>query len=56
VPGIAGRSPSYLMRQIYDIKHGARAGPGIAPMKEVAAKLSSDEMLVLVAYLATLPP
>jgi cytochrome c553 len=56
IPGIAGRSPSSLMRQLYDINHGARAGPGSAPMKDVAAKLSTDEMLALVAYLATLPP
>ncbi|MGH6878460.1 MAG: c-type cytochrome, partial [Rhizomicrobium sp.] len=27
VPGLAGRSPSYLARQLYDIKHGTRKGP-----------------------------
>src|SRR6266581_4302948 len=26
IPGIAGRSPSYLVRQLYDLKHGARTG------------------------------
>src|SRR4029453_6919691 len=26
VPGIAGRSPSYLVRQMYDTQHGARTG------------------------------
>src|ERR1700676_4276319 len=26
VPGLAGRSPSYLVRQLYDMKHGMRTG------------------------------
>ena len=26
IPGIAGRSPSYVVRQLYDFKHGARSG------------------------------
>ena len=26
LPSIAGRSPSYMFRQLYDFKHGARAG------------------------------
>jgi len=28
LPGLAGRSPSYLVRQLYDMQHGARKGPG----------------------------
>jgi cytochrome c553 len=27
IPGLAGRSPSYLVRQLYDFQHGTRAGP-----------------------------
>lgn len=56
VPSIAGRSPSYLMRQLVDMKLGTRAGTGAAPMKPVADALSVDEMTALAAYLATLPP
>jgi cytochrome c553 len=56
IPGLAGRSPSYLMRQMYDIKHGARAGAGSAPMKMIVEKLTTDDMLALAAYVATLPP
>jgi cytochrome c553 len=56
IPGLAGRSPSYLMRQMYDIKHGARAGAGSAPMKAIVEKLSTEDMLALAAYVATLPP
>jgi cytochrome c553 len=26
LPPLAGRSPSYLVRQLYDLKHGARNG------------------------------
>ena len=56
IPGIAGRSPSYLMRQLFDIKNGARAGPGSAPMQATVANLSEDDMMALAAYVASLPP
>src|ERR671927_258095 len=44
VPGIAGRSPSYLVRQLYDFKTGARAGAESALMKPVVQNLSMDDM------------
>ncbi len=56
VPGIAGRSPSYLMRQLYDFREGARAGEASALMRPVVEGLSSDDMLALAAYAASLPP
>jgi cytochrome c553 len=56
VPGIAGRSPSYLVRQLYDFKHGARAGPGSELMKPVVEALTTESMLALAAYAASLPP
>lgn len=56
VPGIAGRSPSYIMRQLYDLKHGTRRGPGSARMLATVEPLSDDDMLSIAAYLATLPP
>lgn len=56
VPSIAGRSPSYVMRQLVDMKLGTRAGTGVAPMKPVADALSIEEMTALAAYLATLAP
>ena len=55
-PGIAGRSPTYLVRQLYDFKHGARAGSGSALMKPTVEKLSEDDMISLAAYLASLMP
>ena len=56
VPGIAGRSPSYLVRQLHDFKSGARKGSGRAPMGATVAPLSSDDMLAVAAYLASLAP
>ena len=55
VPALAGRSPSYLFRQLHDFSHGARDGSAAAPMKEIAAQLSTDDMTALVAYAASLP-
>lgn len=56
IPGIAGRSPSYIVRQLYDFKHGARAGAGSALMKASVDKLTIDDMIVLAAYAASLAP
>ena len=56
IPGIAGRSPSYIVRQLYDFKHGTRAGVGSALMKASVEKLAVEDMLALAAYAASLPP
>lgn len=56
VPPLAGRSPSYIVRQLYDFKHGARTGVGGELMKPVVEHLTSEDMLVLAAYAASLPP
>jgi cytochrome c553 len=56
IPGIAGRSPSYLVRQLYDFQQHARAGSAGAPMAPVVEKLSRDDMISLAAYAASLPP
>ena len=56
VPGIAGRSPSYLVRQLYDFQQRARAGSMGAPMAIVVEKLSHDDMISLAAYAASLKP
>jgi cytochrome c553 len=56
IPGIAGRSPSYIVRQLHDFKHGARAGTGSALMKPAAEKLSEEHMIALAAYIASLTP
>jgi cytochrome c553 len=56
VPGIAGRSPSYLVRQIFDMRRGARAGLGSGLMVGVVGKLSEEDMVALAAYTASLNP
>ncbi len=56
VPGIAGRSPSYLVRQMYDMQAGARKGVWTPLMTKVVSQLSEDDMLAIAAYTASLKP
>ncbi len=56
VPGIAGRSPSYLVRQMYDMQAGARNGLWTPLMMKVVSQLSSEDMLAIAAYTASLKP
>ncbi|MFZ2105516.1 MAG: c-type cytochrome [Roseiarcus sp.] len=56
VPPIAGRSTSYIVRQIYDIQSGARAGSASLLMRPVVAKLTTDDMISIAAYVASLAP
>ncbi len=55
-PSIAGRSPSYIVRQLYEIQNGTRSGSGVKLMKVAMARLSPDEMIDVAAYLASLKP
>jgi cytochrome c553 len=55
VPGIAGRSPSYIARQIYDMQTGMRKGPWVAIMQPVVDKMSGDDVLNVTAYVSSLP-
>lgn len=56
VPGIAGRSPSYLVRQIYDFQQHTREGSASVLMAPVVEKLSHDDMIALAAYVSSLKP
>jgi len=56
VPPLAGRSPSYLARQIYDMQHGNRSGSWATLMKPVVDGLKSEDLLTSAAYLASLKP
>ena len=55
-PGIAGRSPSYMMRQLWDMKRGTRNGIYTELMKPVVANLTADDLTAIVAYLASIKP
>ena len=56
VPGIAGRSLTYLFRQLYEFKHGGRAGVQSALMKPTVENLALEDMIALAAYAGSLPP
>ena len=56
VPRLAGRSPSYLFRQLFDLQHGNRHGEWSALMQAPVAHLSEDDMLDIAAYLASRTP
>lgn len=56
VPPLAGRSPSYLMRQMFDMQQGLRKGTWTELMKPVVANLTNDDMMNIVAYTASLAP
>jgi len=55
-PSLAGRSPSYIARQLYDIQHYTRNGPGTQLMRPIVEKLNGDDIVAITAYLASLAP
>jgi cytochrome c553 len=56
VPGLAGRSPSYMVRQMYDMQVGARKGVWTDLMKPVVAKLTDEDFVSIAAYLSSRTP
>ncbi len=56
IPAIAGSPPVYTIRQLNDFKTGNRAGSMAALMVPTVANLTTEDMVDIVAYLATLDP
>jgi cytochrome c553 len=56
VPPLAGRSPSYLLRQLYAFRGAARAAPAALPMQAVTKRLRDSDLVAAAAYAASLPP
>ena len=56
IPRLAGRSPSYLVRQLHDLRSGNRRGGNAELMKPVVVNLTDDEIVALGAYLASCEP
>jgi cytochrome c553 len=56
IPSLRGRSPSYIARQLADMKLGRRRGAWTPLMSPVVASLDADDILNLAAYLASLEP
>jgi len=55
-PILAGRSPSYLTRQLYDMSSGNRNGAWTSLMAPVVAGMKAEDLLNASAYLASLKP
>jgi cytochrome c553 len=56
IPPIAGRSPTYLLRQMLAFRNGLRANETSAQMDPVVGKLTLEEMVDIVAYVSSLYP
>jgi cytochrome c553 len=56
VPPIAGRSPSYTVRQLWDIQQGARHGASAQLMKLIVANLTQEDLVSIAAYVASRSP
>jgi cytochrome c553 len=56
VPTLRGRSPSYIARQLADMKEGKRRGAWTPLMMPVVTSLGADDILNLAAYLTSLEP
>lgn len=54
-PPITGRPAAYVARTLWDLRIGARANAGAAPMRVVARGLSPAQVRDVAAYLASLP-
>ena len=55
-PPIAGRSSSYIGRQLYDFQQGARNGDFAKLMKPAVEKLSDEDLIAISAYVASRQP
>lgn len=56
VPPLAGRSPSYTVRQLFDMQQGVRKGPWSALMKAAVEKLTVADMIAIAAYTSSREP
>ena len=56
VPPLAGRSPSYTVRQLFDMQQGVRKGTWSALMKGAVEKLTVDDMIAIAAYTSSREP
>jgi cytochrome c553 len=56
IPPIAGRSPSYMVRQMWDMQHGTRKSEGAQLMKLAIANLTREDLVAIAAYVSSLPP
>jgi cytochrome c553 len=56
IPPIAGRSPTYIVRQLHEFQSGGRSASASSLMKQAVENLSQIDMIALAAYVASLSP
>ena len=56
VPALAGRSPSYIARQLYDLQTGVRDGAWSDLMDASVADLTTEDIVNIAAYTASIEP
>ncbi|MSO57037.1 MAG: c-type cytochrome [Acidobacteria bacterium] len=56
VPPIAGRSPSYITRQMWDIQQGTRNGAAVQLMKQAITGLTEEDLIAIAAYVSSRVP
>jgi cytochrome c553 len=56
VPAIAGRSPAYVVRQMFDMKTRSRRGRNAVSMFPFVDKMTPEDMLNVAAYVAAQAP
>ena len=56
LPAIAGRPPTYVVRQLNDMKNGARSGTSMALMNAVVEQLTIDDMIAIAAFVGAREP
>lgn len=56
IPPLAGRSPTYIVRQLLAFKTGARATVAGQPMLPVVQRLAREDMIAVAAYAAAQEP
>jgi cytochrome c553 len=56
VPPIAGRSPSYIVRQMWDIRQGTRNSAAVQLMKLATANLNDEDLVAVAAYVSSRVP
>jgi Cytochrome c553 len=56
IPPLAGRSPTYLTRQLVQFALGGRHGPAVLPMQQEVSRLTFNDMISVAAYAGSLKP
>ena len=56
VPRLAGQHPIFIARQLYKFQYGRNGGEWAELMKGPAAKLTTDDIVSIAAYVGSLEP